>query len=81
MQTGVAMKMNFDSSETEPKHLRVGVNSAMVETATLFTILMNKGIFTQEEFDIELTRQMNLEADKYEKEIQAHYPNTKITLH
>ena len=27
MQSGVAMKMNYDVAETTPKHLRVGVNS------------------------------------------------------
>ena len=30
MQTGVAFTMHQDSSQTDPKHLRVGINSAMV---------------------------------------------------
>lgn len=29
MQSGVAFKINIDPGETMPKHLRVGVNSAM----------------------------------------------------
>ena len=35
MQSGVAMMMNYDPGATTPKHLRVGVNSAMVDSGAL----------------------------------------------
>lgn len=69
MQTGVAVMMSRGSKETDPKHLRVGVNSAMVDTAAIVNLLVRKGIFTLDEFKEELTDQMNLEADRYETTI------------
>lgn len=50
MQSGVAMLMNYDKKETEPKHLRVGVNSALIDTGAILQLLINKGIITHEEF-------------------------------
>lgn len=79
MQSGVAMKMHYDPTETSVKHLRVGVNSAMVETATLFNLLLKKGIITQEEFEEELANQMNIEADSYQKWLQDR-TGTEVTL-
>ena len=69
MQSGVAMKMNKDSSETEPKHLRVGVNSALVETSAIVSLLVKKGLFTMEEWFEELNEGMQKEVDRYEKEL------------
>ena len=66
MQSGVAAMMAYDPKETEPKHLRVGVNSAMVSHAALVTILMEKGLFTLEEYHKALADQMEKEAADYE---------------
>ena len=42
MQSGVAFEIGAGvSRETEPKHLRVGVNSAMVDSAALAALLIN----------------------------------------
>lgn len=70
MQSGVAMEMgDLDDKSTDPKHLRVGVNSAMVETATLVKLLIDKGVFTVDEHLIELTEQMEAEAKRYQERI------------
>lgn len=37
-------------AEIEPKHLRVGVNSAIIETSALARLLMQKQVFTADEF-------------------------------
>lgn len=70
MQTGVAIEqkgLNPDASgPTSPKHLRVGVNSAMVETAALALLLMEKGVFTEEEYSEALRLLMNNELALYE---------------
>jgi hypothetical protein len=42
MQSGVAMKMNYDANETTPKHLRV--NSAKVEHSALRERLGHDGV-------------------------------------
>ena len=49
MQSGVAAKMGFDPSETSPKHLRVGVNTAHIDFGALMHLLIEKGIITEEE--------------------------------
>ncbi len=71
VQSGVAMKMNFDATDTTPKHLRTGINSAMVDTAALTQLLIRKGIFTQEEHLEELVVQAERERAAYEAELSA----------
>ena len=67
MQTGVAFTMDFDPSPTTPKHLRVGVNSAMVEHGALAALLMQKGIITEVEYLESLADFMEKERDSYVK--------------
>ena len=78
MQSGVAMKMNYDSSETTPKHLRVGVNSAMVETGALAKLLMEKGVFTEEEYYQALVEVMQNEVNLYREWLQQRLNNVNI---
>lgn len=66
MQSGVAAKLNRDNSDTTPKHLRVGVNSAMVDSAALATLLMKKGIITEDEYFDALIERMQAEVKAYE---------------
>ncbi len=66
MQSGVAMKMNIDPKETEPKHLRVGVNSAMCDQAALARLLIEKGIITQPEYETAIAAEMEREVARYE---------------
>jgi hypothetical protein len=75
MQTGVATKMAVDPSETTPKHLRVGVNSAMVENAALVKLLIAKGIVTEAEWFSALADQMEAEKALYEKYLSVHFGN------
>ena len=70
MQTGVAMKRDIDPTETQPKHLRVGVNSAMVDTATLVSLLISKGLITKEEWMAAVTMAMETEVKLYETELE-----------
>lgn len=66
MQSGVAAKMNYDKSDTEPKHLRVGINSAMCDHAALARLLMQKGIITEAEYEAAITEEMQNEVKRYE---------------
>jgi hypothetical protein len=69
MQTGVAYEMGHPERRraTEPKHLRVGVNSAMIETSTLAYLLIQKGVFTMKEYTEALRLMMNSEVARYEE--------------
>lgn len=69
MQTGVKLKMQKDPNDCSPKHLRVGVNSALVETSALASILMAKGIFTETEYREALADFMEREVESYRKEL------------
>ena len=70
MQSGVAMWMNYDSKETDPKGLRVGINSAMVEHGALVKLLIEKGVFTNEEFMLSLIEMMEREVEGYRQRIE-----------
>lgn len=65
MQTGVAFKMQYDPAETTPKHLRVGVNSAHVSIAALTQLLIDKGVFTMDEYAAANAKAMEDEVEKY----------------
>ncbi|MHC5779709.1 hypothetical protein [Nostoc sp.] len=80
MQSGVAMKMNYDASDTSPKHLRVGVNSTMVETGALAKLLMQKGVFTEEEYYQTLVQSMQNEVNLYKEWLRERLGNANIEL-
>lgn len=80
MQSGVKAKMEiFPDGETSPKHLRVGVNAAMTEHNGLATLLIAKGVITEEEYTVAMADAMEKEKELYEKELSEHY-GTNITL-
>jgi len=69
MQSGVAMEMNFRVEPTDPKHMRVGINATMVETATLARLMWEKGMFTYLEYRTTLAEMMEQEKAIYEKRL------------
>src|SRR3972149_2312790 len=69
MQAGVALLMGYDPSETNPKHLRVGINSAMLESNAIGELLIKKGLITEEEYMIAITEAAEKEADRYQEHL------------
>lgn len=80
MQTGVAYRA--DKRDQDPKHLRVGINSAMVDHGALVGLLLKKGIITDEEYYEALCEAMKREVDSYRQHLadQWGYPVEKVTL-
>jgi len=72
MQTGVAMMMNIDPSESSSKHLRVGINSAMSDQGALAKLLIDKGIITEEEYTRAMRDSMQREVDGYRAALAKH---------
>jgi hypothetical protein len=73
MQSGVKMEMELGASKSaEPKHLRVGVNAAMSDHGGLVKLLMDKGLFTEEEYFTYMRDFMKREVEGYEKRLSAH---------
>ncbi len=62
------------STDSSPKQLRTGVNSAMVEHGALVKLLVDKGLFTQKEFITALRDMALLEKKSYEDK----YPGVKF---
>lgn len=80
MQSGVAVLIEQGSRETEPKDLRVGVNSAMVDSAALAKLLLAKGVFTEREYLTALAEMMEAEAKNYQDSVQAVLSTGKVIL-
>lgn len=68
MQTGVAFEMELPSrrNATAPKHLRVGINSALVNDVALAKLLIDKGVITEEEYIESVRLAMNEEVARYQ---------------
>lgn len=80
MQSGVAMMMNFDPAETNPKHLRVGVNSALVNCGALAGLLIDKFIITEREYYTALRDKMQEEVESYKKLLSARLNGAEVNL-
>lgn len=79
MQSGVAARMEIDPKDTTPKHLRVGVNSAMAEHNALAKLLIDKGIIGEAEYVAAQADAMEREKALYERLLSEHYGAT-VTL-
>ena len=85
MQTGVGFELAqeyphlSDEALKVIKHLRVGINSAMVEHAALVHVLVSRGVMSLAEYETELVSQMQQEVERYEKRLAEVY-NAPVTL-
>jgi hypothetical protein len=66
MQAGVAIEQSSGSQDGTPKHLRVGINARACDHAALVRLLIAKGVFTEDEYMVAITDEMNAEAERYE---------------
>lgn len=71
VQTGVRTQIQLmgtgELSPAGPKHLRVGVNSALIQNSALATLLMDKGIITELEYWETQVRLWRQEVTSYEE--------------
>jgi hypothetical protein len=81
IQTGVAYEMEKtpEHSATTPKHLRTGVNLAMLENAALAELLVGKGVVTMEEVLKSNINKLEQEVESYEARLSKTY-GVKIKL-
>lgn len=64
-----------------PKHLRVGVNVAMTDLGSLVTLLIAKGVITEEEYYRALADGMQREADRMTEEARRASGIPGLTFH
>jgi hypothetical protein len=81
MQTGVAFDLGNapDGGSGTPKHLRVGINTALSDVGGLVTLLIRKGVFTEEEYVEALADAMEREAAGYEARLRRRF-GARVTL-
>lgn len=59
----------LDQSAMGPKHLRVGVNSAMVDTSAMVQLMIDKGLITKLEWATALADGMEREVQMYRERL------------
>lgn len=84
MQSGVQSNLSADMAEghlgdCSPKHLRTGVNAALVNDAALVNALIKKGLITHEEFMASVAEMMEAEKKRYEAMLSERF-KANITL-
>lgn len=73
MQSGVAYEMTHGAKDTEPKHLRVGVNSSKCDHTALVRLLIDKGIIDSKEYLEAIADEMEAEQKRYEQRNGVHF--------
>lgn len=77
MQSGVAMEAHHGLSKAhEPKHLRTGVNYALVEVGAVIDLLVRKGLMTEDEVVDAVLAGMEREVEGYKKRLSEHFQTT-----
>lgn len=66
MQAGVAKEQEIDPKSTTAKHLRVGINATRSDQGALVELLIEKGVFTSDEYDAKVVKYMAREKKAYE---------------
>jgi hypothetical protein len=70
MQSGVALDHERNGThDATPKHLRVGINSAMVDTGAMAELLIGKGLITRDEYEKAIADMMEREVRLYRKRL------------
>lgn len=77
MQSGVAMEISAGvSTDTTPKHLRVGVNSCLVDSSALACLLIGKGAISEAEYVSALALSAEREKASYEDRLSRLFNKT-----
>ena len=71
MQSGVAFWMEYDPVEVAPKHLRVGINSALVSASATALALFRKGVLTEDEYFDALIELTEADVASYAEKVSA----------
>jgi len=80
MQSGVAAEHAMGSRDGEPKHLRVGVNVALVEASAVARLLIEKGVFTMAEYQTALIVALETEVASYEERLTRAGGGARVVL-
>lgn len=77
VQTGVAYR---DEVDGYAKHLRTGIDISKAEQFGLACLLIDKGVFTSEEYAEYMRLALNTEVDRLEKEYKEKLGNPGLNI-
>lgn len=69
VQSGVKAEHELGSDDGSPKHLRVGINSAIIQTTALVRLLVDAGAFSRADWWRALADETHRERQRYEAEL------------
>ncbi|SNS53577.1 hypothetical protein SAMN06295912_108134 [Sphingomonas laterariae] len=69
LQSGVAADHSLGSEDGSPKHLRVGVNMALVEGAAIAQLLIGKGLVSEDEWQAAHIIALEREVESYRRSL------------
>ena len=73
MQSAIAMCIGLGIDiGASPKHLRVGVNSALIDSGALADLLLKKGLITKEEFGAMVVEKVRADVEDYKERLRQH---------
>ncbi len=80
IQSGVKFEHEMlRSDDGSPKHLRVGVNLAQVSVAALAGLLIDRGLFTMDEYEAAMALAAEQEVERYHaRAAAAGWPNVRF---
>ncbi len=82
VQSGVKMEIEMlgeAAAAADAKHLRTGVNAAMIDAGSLGALLIKKGLITELEYRESLALMTAQEKERYEERLTAKL-GAKVTL-
>lgn len=80
VQTGIKILLETGDEFASPKHLRVGINSAMATDKGLANLLIAKGVFTEEEYVEAMAVAAEEELAFMTAEVRARLGNPNLNL-
>lgn len=74
LQSGVQAEMAARLNDAStPKHLRVGVDSALVQSSVIVQLLIDLGLITRADWAERLRDGMRAEVERYEQRLTEHF--------
>lgn len=72
MQCGVKVLMNLPCSDLSAASLRIGINTALCDSASLARLLIQKGLITKDEYEKAIADGMEQEVERYKKNFKEY---------
>lgn len=80
IQSAIAFQIQAGCEAATPKHLRVGVDTSKADHGALVKLLVEKGVFTEEEYFVEMIAGLERELEFQTKQAQKYGAPSNVTF-